>query len=337
MSSRSAPSWRWPPSPISRATASASAARKNQRSKRSSNSRRSSCDLAIVAASASRKSSCEVHGTCSSAANASRISEVPTATPSERSSSQKPSSFAARPGGPASARGPYGGSRHQEVGLVAPGRLRRRAGHLHPDPLGDEVDVGPVLDDDRHRLGEGLVVDVVGPHQQQGPRPVDRLGDRGRLLEVEPANHPHHLDQAAGERLGEVGGVELDDLHLALELGIVEPEVEAAALQRLGQLARVVRGEDDDRHRRRRDLAQLGDRDLEVGEELEQHRLELLVGLVDLVDQEDDRVGAGDRLHQRPLEQEFLGEDVFRGTSSPLGRSGLPFRVRAWIARSCLR
>ncbi len=100
------PRGRCPPSPISRATASASAARKNQRSKSSSNRRRSSCDLAIVAASASRKSSCEVQGTCSSAANASRISEVPTATPSERSSSQKPSSFAARPGGPVSARGP---------------------------------------------------------------------------------------------------------------------------------------------------------------------------------------------------------------------------------------
>ena len=37
------------------------------------------------------------------------------------------------------------------------------------------------------------------------------------------------------------------------------------------------------------DHAQLGDRDLEVGEDLEQHRLELLVGLVDLVDQQHDR------------------------------------------------
>src|SRR4249920_3821942 len=114
--------------------ASASAVRKNQRSKSSSNSRRSSWDLAIVAASASRKSSRDVHGTCSRAAKASRISEVPTATPSPRSSSQKPSSFAARPGGPASAVGPYG------------------LGKLDPDAFGDQLDVGPVLDDDRHRL-----------------------------------------------------------------------------------------------------------------------------------------------------------------------------------------
>src|SRR5262245_27101920 len=117
-------------SPMPRSIASVSAARKNQRSNSSSNTRRSSCDLAIVAASASRKSSCEVQGTWSSASKASRISEVPTATPSERSSSQKPSSFAARPGGPASSLGPYG------------------VGKLHPDALGDQVDVGAVLDDD---------------------------------------------------------------------------------------------------------------------------------------------------------------------------------------------
>ncbi len=112
------------------------------------------------------------------------------------------------------------------------------------------------------------------------------------------------------QRLGQLGRVQADDLHLPLQLGVVEPEVEAAPLQRLGQLARVVRGEDDDRHRRRRDLAQLGDRDLEVGEQLEQHRLELLVGLVDLVDQQHHWLGAGDRLHQRALEQELLVEDV---------------------------
>ena len=233
-----------------------------------------------------------VHGTCSSAAKASRISEVPTATPSLRSSSQKPSSFAASPGGPASAWG------------------RSGVGKLHPDPLGDQVDVGAVLDDDRHRLLEGLAVDVLGAHQQQRPRPIDRLGDRGRLLQVERPHHPHHLDQPPGQRLGQLRRVQADDLHLALQIRVVEPEVEAAPLQRLGQLARVVRGEDDDRHRGRRDLAQLGDRDLEVGEQLEQHRLELLVGLVDLVDQQHHRLGAGDRLHQRPLEQELLAEDV---------------------------
>jgi hypothetical protein len=49
---------------------------------------------------------------------------------------------------------------------------------------------------------------------------------------------------------------------------------------------------------------------LEVREHLEQHRLELLVGLVDLVDQQDDRLLGGDRGHQRTREQELLAEDV---------------------------
>ena len=130
--------------------------------------------------------------------------------------------------------------------------------------------------------------------------------------------------------LVELGGVQADDLELALDVGVVEPEVEAAALERLGQLARVVGGE----QRRAAGCVasitpELGDRDLEVGEDLEQHRLELLVGLVDLVDQQDDGLVRGDRLEQRPREQELLAEDVAarrlpapRPSASPRPRPG---------------
>ena len=54
--------------------------------------------------------------------------------------------------------------------------------------------------------------------------------------------------------------------------------------------------------------AELGDRDLVVGQHLEQVRLELVVGAVDLVDQQDRRDVAVvvDRPQQRPLEQEPL-------------------------------
>ena len=45
-------------------------------------------------------------------------------------------------------------------------------------------------------------------------------------------------------------------------------------------------------------------------EQLEQHRLELLVGLVDLVDQQDDGFGRCDRGHERSRQQELLAEDV---------------------------
>ena len=158
----------------------------------------------------------------------------------------------------------------------------------------------------RKRLG----VDVVGAEQQQRARPVDRLRDRRRLLEVELADHADHLDELARDRLRQLGRVQADDLELVLEPRVVEPQVQAAALERLGQLARVVGGQQHDRVRARLDAAQLRDRDLEVREDLEQHRLELLVGLVDLVDEQHDRLGRGDRRHQRALEQELLAEDV---------------------------
>jgi hypothetical protein len=69
-----------------------------------------------------------------------------------------------------------------------------------------------------------------------------------------------------------------------------------------------------------RDPAQLGDRDLEVRQDLQQHRLELLVGLVDLVYQQHDRLLRCDRAHQRAREQELLAEDVLL--------DGLPACVR---------
>ncbi len=71
-----------------------------------------------------------------------------------------------------------------------------------------------------------------------------------------------------------------------------------------------VGGQHDARDGDRVDRAELGDRHLEVGEELQQERLELLVGAVHLVDQEDRRRGAPDRLQKRPLQQIFFREDV---------------------------
>jgi hypothetical protein len=56
--------------------------------------------------------------------------------------------------------------------------------------------------------------------------------------------------------------------------------------------------------------AELGNAHLEVGEQLQQERLELLVGAVDLVDQQHRRLLAPDRGEQRALEQVALGEDV---------------------------
>ena len=63
-------------------------------------------------------------------------------------------------------------------------------------------------------------------------------------------------------------------------------QVQAAALQRVAQVAHVVGGQDHDRRHLRLDRADLRDRDLVVGQDFQQERLELLVRLVDLVDQQ---------------------------------------------------
>ena len=101
----------------------------------------------------------------------------------------------------------------------------------------------------------------------------------------------HDLDELASHLLVELWGVQVDDPKLVLQIRVIQPEVETATLQSLGQLAGVVGGEEHDGERPGLNPAELRDRDLEVREQLEQHGLEFLVGLVDLVDQEHHRVG----------------------------------------------
>src|SRR3954452_14437876 len=326
-SSRSPPSKRCSVSPFS--TASRSTARKKKRSKTSSNTRRSSCDLASVAASASRKSSCTVHGTCCSASKASSSSLVPTARPSSRSASASSSTRAGNPGGPGSGRPPYRAL--PALGLADPPEDATAAAQLHAHALGHDVEVGAVLHDDRKGALEHGLVDVVGPEQDQRARPVDQLRDRRRLLQVEPAHHVHDLDELARHVLAQLGSVEADDLELALDVRVVEPEVEAASLEGLGQLAGVVRCEQHERVRLRLDHAELGDADLEVAQDLEQHRLELLVGLVDLVDQQHYGLVLRDRLEQRSGEQDLLAEDVVLD-GLPAGVGGLGLDAQELLA-----
>ncbi len=89
---------------------------------------------------------------------------------------------------------------------------------------------------------------------------------------------------------------------------MLDPVVEAAPLQRVVDVAGAVRGEDDDRRALRAEHADFRDRDLEIGQHLEQVRLELVVGSVDLVDQQHRRwaLDGFDRPQERPLDQEAL-------------------------------
>jgi hypothetical protein len=86
--------------------------------------------------------------------------------------------------------------------------------------------------------------------------------------------------------------------------------IEASPLQRIVQLTGAIRGQDHQRRRFGLDCAHLGNRDLEVGENLEQERLELVVGPVNLVDEQDRPVTGTDSLQQWPLEQELRAEQL---------------------------
>ena len=67
-----------------------------------------------------------------------------------------------------------------------------------------------------------------------------------------------------------------------------------------------------DRRVRRADRAELGDRHRGLGEQLEQERLEVVVGAVDLVDQQHRRPRPGmlERAQQRAADQVVAPEQV---------------------------
>ena len=73
-------------------------------------------------------------------------------------------------------------------------------------------------------------------------------------------------------------------------------EVQAAALEGVAEVARVIRGQHDQRRYDRRVRSEFGDRDRVVRENLEQKSLELLIRLVDLVDEQHRALRLAQRL-----------------------------------------
>ena len=96
----------------------------------------------------------------------------------------------------------------------------------------------------------------------------------------------------------------------ALRARIADPVVEAAPFEGVVELTGAVGGEDHQRRAAGRDGPDLGDADLEVGEQLEQERLELVVGPIDLVDQQHGPVAGPDCLQERALKKELWAEQL---------------------------
>src|SRR6185369_15649652 len=88
-----------------------------------------------------------------------------------------------------------------------------------------------------------------------------------------------------------------------------EEQVQAAPFEGGGEVAGVVAGQNQVRGYLGGEGADLGYGHLELGQCLQQHGLQRLVGTVHLVDQQHRRIGGADRLQQRASCQEPLGEE----------------------------
>ncbi len=140
-------------------------------------------------------------------------------------------------------------------------------------------------------------------------------------------HHARDLKREGGVDAGQPGA---QDRRLAIDVGKIEIMIEAAPPQRVGKLARRVRGQHDAGNRGRLEGSEFRDRHLIIGKQFEQERLELLVGAVDFVDQQHRRRRPPDRGQQRPFEQIILGEDMRFSMFSALS----PENSRALMAMS---
>ena len=158
----------------------------------------------------------------------------------------------------------------------------------------------------------GGLVELLDPKQVERRDPVDRLGHTRGLLNVAVPNTCHRVRHLHREHLRGALDAAPHDLNLALGGRIVDPVVETAALHRVVEVPRAVRGQHDDRRVRRPNGPDLGNRHRGIGEQLEQERLEVVIRAVDLVDQENGRPRAGmlERAEQRAANQIVGTEEV---------------------------
>src|SRR5262245_11011218 len=93
--------------------------------------------------------------------------------------------------------------------------------------VGDVFEYGP-----ERGLSGGCV--QLGPVEcDQGPSPVDRLGDRWRLAQLKGAQSPDGADHLVGQRGFRVRHVGQNDLPLSLRGRVVHVQEQAAPLKRL--------------------------------------------------------------------------------------------------------
>ena len=170
----------------------------------------------------------------------------------------------------------------------------------------------PVLQHRAERRVHRPLVERRATQGREGHRPVDGLGDAGRLVQAEAAHRFHGRRDLTSQRLGHVGCPQSHDRDLALEVGMIDPVVEATSLECVVDVAGAVRRDHHERRHRSAKRAELGDRDRVVGQDLEEEGLELVVRPVDFVDEQHGRrtLSVVDRLQERAAHEEALGVEL---------------------------
>src|SRR5260370_30339556 len=152
---------------------------------------------------------------CSTARMASRFSVIDTGRPALRSSWTKP----------------------WRTSSIGSGGVA--GGHELLAGLGD---VRLVLEEHVEGGADHLGGDLRRPEEEERASPGERLRDRRGLLQLELPDRADHAGDLLSELLVDFGDPDPHDVLLAFEVGVVDVEVQAAALQRLGELAGVVGG-----------------------------------------------------------------------------------------------
>src|SRR5450755_199342 len=202
-----------------------------------------SCRSSITAESAACTSSRRSSPTASIASSAARTRSGPTGMPAARSTRAKWATLSAN------------------TGAARLAQFRKQSRHLVALHLDDVV---AMLEEHAERVLDARRIEAHCVQGEERVGPVDRLGDPRRLEEIELAHPLHERDDLGGQPRVRPRRTDADDLELASDVGIVDPVIEAAALQRIVDLARPVARDDDDRRRRRArpDRAELGNRQL---------------------------------------------------------------------------
>src|ERR671921_73277 len=231
-------------------------------------------------------------------ANSTRRS-VPTRKPAPRSTRPK-----------ATAASSIGG------GCISPSRISPPI--TQPPDERSEAGVGgpllvlAVLENGAKGCLDELLVELPGAEGDERLGPVEGLGHARWFVEIHRAHLLRRRGDLAGQPLLGVGHPEAYDLDLPLEAWVLDVMVEAAALEGVVDLPGAVGGQDGHGRAFGHDGTELGDRDGEVREDLQQERLELVVGAVHLVYEQYGRHRPPmlQRLQERTADQKLAVVEV---------------------------